>query len=121
MGCTQGPPKLGAFILPDNGTAGTLEDILLDSAKEVYPKLLESAFLHVDSARYVDLIPDDLKEFNKPAGKNKAIIGTMASILKPGKAIQVSIQDNQWLQGSALSLPRIKAVQNFLANLFELG
>jgi hypothetical protein len=116
-------PKLGAFVLPDNASAGTLEDLLLDSAREVYPGLLASAITHVDTACHdVGLIPADLAGFNKPAGRNKAIIGTMASLLKPGKAVQVSIQDNRWLKDqAALSLPRIRAVQEFLQALFELA
>ncbi|MFM8332363.1 MAG: DUF3226 domain-containing protein [Candidatus Methylumidiphilus sp.] len=117
-----GPPRIGAFVLPDNASAGTLEDLLLDSANVVYPNLLDSAISHIDTAlTNPDLLPVDLEDFNKPAGRKKAIIGAMASILKPGKAVQVSIQDNRWLKDKkALELPRIKSVQAFLKTLFEL-
>jgi hypothetical protein len=119
---TQSKPKLGAFVLPDNVSAGTLEDLLLDSAKQVYPTLLASAETHANGTlQNAELTSDDLKDFKKPAGQNKAIIGTMSNILRPGKALQVSIQDNRWLLGEALSIPRIKAVQEFLQNLFELS
>lgn len=118
---TQGAPRLGAFVLPDNGAAGTLEDLLLESAAVVYPCLLDTARQHVDAAGKASCcLPKDLGELEKPAGRNKAIIGAMASILRPGKAVQVSIQDNRWLRDQALSLPRIKAVQDFLRNLFDL-
>src|SRR5271165_6051262 len=40
---SAGPPRLGAFVLPDNASAGTLEDILLDCAQHVYPTLLATA------------------------------------------------------------------------------
>lgn len=113
-------PKLGAFVLPDNATQGTLEDLLLDSASVVYPGLLASATGYVSSAMSIGLTADDLTEINKPAGKNKAIVGAMASILRPGKAVQVSIQDNRWLKGDALLCPRIKETQNFLSALFDL-
>lgn len=117
---SQDSPKLGAFVLPDNAATGTLEDLLIDSAQQVYPGLLESAITHVDAVENFGLLASELKEFKKPAGKNKALIGTMASILRPGKAIQVSIQDNRWLRNDALILPRIKAVRDFLQILFEL-
>lgn len=118
----SGPPKLGAFVLPDNGSPGTLEDLLLDSAKAIYPCLLASALHYVDTASQdTGLVRDEVKAVTKnSAGRNKAIIGAMANIMRPGKAIQTSIQDNRWLRGAALTLPRIRAVQDFLRALFEL-
>jgi len=47
---TAGPPRLGAFVLPDNVQAGTLEDLLLDVAPQVYPGLLTTARNHVAAA-----------------------------------------------------------------------
>jgi hypothetical protein len=55
-----------------------------------------------------------------PAGRNKAMVGSIASILRPGRAIQVSLQDDRWLRDTALALPRVKAVQDFLLKLLEL-
>ena len=118
---TAGSPRLGAFVLPNNAASGTLEDLLLDCATTVYPSLLDSATKHADGAATDrTLTADDLQDFHKPAGRNKAVIGAMASVLRPGKAIQVSIQDNRWLRGETLLLPRIKAVQDFLVALFEI-
>lgn len=115
-------PILGAFILPDNASSGTLEDLLLDSAGLVYPSLLELATHYVDTARIsADLIADDLTEISKPAGRKNAIIGAMANILRPSKAVQTSIQDNRWLRDPTLALPRIAAAQGFLKTLFELA
>lgn len=116
----QGSPNLGAFVLPDNSAVGTLEDLLLESANLVYPDLLAIAKDYVMGAKNAKLSTFDLKEINKPAGENKAVIGAMANILRPGKAVQVSIQDNEWLKGQALSLPLIKSVQEFLRTLFDL-
>jgi hypothetical protein len=118
---STGPPRLGAFVLPDNMVGGTLEDLLMDCARDVYPTLLATATTHVDSAsRDATLAPDDLRELRKAAGRNKAIIGSMASVLRPGRAIQVSLQDNRWLRDTALALPRVRAVQSFLEELLEL-
>ncbi|MFI3190629.1 hypothetical protein BCS42_07720 [Crenothrix sp. D3] len=117
---TQGKPNLGAFVLPDNQTAGTLEDLLLESAEQKYPCLLKMAKNYVADAKYnAGLKKSELKEL-KNAGENKAIIGAMATIMRPAKSIQVSIQDNDWLRGTALEIERIKSVQNFLKILFDL-
>ncbi|WP_295444650.1 DUF3226 domain-containing protein [uncultured Thiodictyon sp.] len=70
-----GKPRLGAFVLPDNRTTGTLEDLLLESAQAIYPALLASAQEHVDrAAQDSGLTRNDLADFKQPAGRNKAII-----------------------------------------------
>jgi hypothetical protein len=115
------PPRVGAFVLPDNLAQGTLEDILLDCAQHTYPTLLATAMMHVEAASVdVNLAEDDLRELRKPAGRNKATIGSVASILRPGRAIQVSLQDNRWLRDTALDLPRVHAVRAFLGDCLEL-
>lgn len=116
----QGIPNFGAFVLPDNSSDGTLENLLLHSAEKIYPNLLAIAKNYVNTAKNIDLNTAELKELNKPAGENKAIVGAMANILRPGKAVQVSIQDNSWLREEALDLPLIKSVQEFLQSLFGL-
>jgi hypothetical protein len=58
---------------------------------------------------------------DREAGRNKTIVGSVASILRPGKAVQVSIQDNRWLRDATLMLPRVRAVQEFLIDLLELA
>ena len=45
----------------------------------------------------------------------------MASILRPGRAVQNSLQDNRWLRDAALAIPRVKAVQDFLVSLLDLA
>lgn len=116
----KGQPNLGAFVLPDNQTSGTLEDLLLESAEQKYPYLLKIAKNYVSDAKHnAGLKSSELKEL-KNAGENKAIIGAMATIMRPGKSVQVSIQDNDWLKGKALEIENIKAVQTFLKTLFEL-
>ena len=114
-------PRFGAFVLPDNQAQGTLEDILLECGALVYPGLLSTATAHVDAAfQDQSLSSEDVKELRKPAGRNKAVIGSIASILRPGRAIQVSIQDNRWLRDAALAILRVQAVQDFLVYLFEI-
>lgn len=115
----DGSPHLGAFVLPDNNAQGTLEDILLECAGQVYPELLASAQTHVANAANVipGLAKDERRSFQKPAGSNKAVVGSIANVLRPGKAIQVSLQDNRWIRDAQLEIPRLKAIQEFLKNI----
>jgi hypothetical protein len=119
---TPPTPRFGAFVLPDNQAQGTLEDLLLECGQLVYASLLATATIHVDTASQdQSLLNEDLEELRKPAGRIKAIVGSIASVLRPGRAVQVSIQDNRWLRDSAaLAIPKVRAVQDFLANLLEL-
>ncbi len=114
-----GPPRLGIFVLPDNATAGTLEDLLIECAEKQYPQLLASARTHVGSvqATVPQYEKSDLVDFLKPAGRRKAIVGSIGSVLRPGKSIQISIQDNRWIDGDALGLPRVKIFREFVEAL----
>jgi hypothetical protein len=113
-------PRCGIFVLPDNASAGTLETLLEECASENYSRLWQRSKAYVGGVDPMELSTEDLKDFQKPAGRQKAIISAMAAILRPGKAIQVSLQDNQWIRGRALVLPRIHAIRGFLAELLQL-
>ena len=118
---SAGSPKLGAFVLPDNSSEGNLEDILIECAAAAFPNLLASARAHVENARNDNSFTDERREnLNKTPKFNKAIVGSIATTLRPGRAVQVSIQDNIWLKGENLTLPKVKAVQGFLVDLLEL-
>ncbi len=118
---TDGPPKLGVYMLPDHQSQGTLEDLLLECAAIVYPNLLTSAQTHIKNAEDDGALKEpDLEDFRKPSGRKKAVVGSIASVLRPGKAVQVSLQRDRWLRDETLDIPRVKAFQNFLVNLFEI-
>lgn len=114
-----GVPRAGVFVFPDNKSSGTLEKLLLECAAVAYPSLLNAAREWIDP-----ISPDDQaifadsaerKDFSKPAGKNKAIASAIASVLRPGKSIQVSIQDNRWLtHPDALKLVSVQALKAFV-------
>jgi hypothetical protein len=114
-----GPPRLGIFVLPDNASAGTLEDLLIECAERQYPALLESARTHIGAVKpeVPPYTKSDLEDFLKPAGRQKSIVGSISSVLRPGKAIQTSIQDNRWVDGEALELPRMKMFRAFVEAL----
>lgn len=114
----MGPPRCGVFVMPDNRSTGTLEDLLLEAGSTAYPELNAAAESYVRSVQALsELCPKDVEELRKPAGLKKATVAAMSSILKPGKAIQVSIQDNRWLEDTTLALPRIAEVTRFFRSL----
>lgn len=119
---SAGSPRFGAYVLPDNSNSGNLEELLLECASATFPGLLASARTHVENAKNDRSFKDPRREdLTKTSQFNKAIVGSIATVLRPGKAVQTSIQDNLWFRGANLMLPRVKAVQDFLVELFELS
>ncbi len=126
--------RTGIFIMPGGGTPGTLEDLLLDCADTIYAPLAVRArefisrldtqkqnpsyFTDQEKADFNNsLSSDEKKLFKKPSGRNKAILAAMSAFLKPGKAIQTSIEDHRWVGKETLALPRMAAIQKFLLDL----
>jgi hypothetical protein len=116
----KGSPSSGVFVLPDNSSMGTLEDLLIECGKAVYPGQIYKAETFVADA--FSICPSkDFKDLHSPSGRNKAIVGSVAGLLRPGKAVQVSIQDNAWLSDLGLQIPRVGAFADFLVELFEFN
>lgn len=82
---------LYTFVFPDNNSKGNLENLLLQTAEVEYPELLSLATEYVEKASA--FCPDLKKE---PKAK-KAKVGCIANAMKPGKANQVSIGDDNWV------------------------
>jgi hypothetical protein len=89
----MGKPRCGIFIMPDNRSAGTLEDLLLECAEQVYPSLLQCT---QELTNCVEPIvtqfekKSERRDFEKPAGRKKVTVGCIANVLRPGKSVQVS-------------------------------
>ncbi len=117
----QGTPRTGIFVFPDNISQGTIENILLDSAETLWPAILPFSKNLVEVALRESInMPDEWVDLKKPAGQNKAMVACISNLLKPGKAVQVSIQDNRWVSSESIHLPRLNAVQSFLQVLIGL-
>jgi hypothetical protein len=115
-----GEPNCGIYVMPDNHDQGTLEDVLMPCAAAAYPGLLAGAQRYVDGVDLGTLDERDKRDVKKPAGTKKAILGCVANVLKPGKSIGASIDDNRWLEGETLELPMVRAIDDFLKRLCEL-
>ena len=87
---------LYTFIFPDNENGGNLENLLLQTAEIAYPELLALAKEYVKSA---SVYRNDLKKEQKA---KKAVVGCIANVMKPGKANQVSIADDDWVSFKTL-------------------
>jgi hypothetical protein len=113
-------PRVGVFALPEPGAAGTLEDVLLALGAAAYPELAAAARGYADQWRQnADAEPTapDWTELRKPAGAKKATIGAMTAVLKPGKSMQVSLEDNRWVSEQTKALACLQPSLAFLSAL----
>lgn len=115
-----GASRSGIFVLPDNQGAGTLETLLLQAGQVAYPRLLEQATAFVNNLDVTGLTPKDVEAGVKPAGPSKQIMGVATAILRPGRTVAVSLQDNRWLEGAALQAPLVAGFRGWLHDLLEL-
>jgi len=118
-----GNPHCGLFIMPDNQSAGTLEDLLLECAEQAYPSLLQCTenFLNCVEPIITQFQKNERRDFEKPAGRKKVSVGCIANVLRPGKSVQVSIQDNRWVTSETMKLSNIALFEQFLQNLLSLN
>ncbi len=109
-------PRTSVFILPDDSSAGTLEDILIPLGRRLYPGLFASADLHVQAAQkdLNKLRNEERKAIKRPSGPKKALLSTVAAVLKPGKAIQATLKDHRWISQDTLSGPELAPTIAFL-------
>ena len=102
------------YIFPDDQGAGTLEEILLDGARQVYPELLAEAERYITYAKGLPYA----KELHDNFNDQKALVGVIANVLRPGRANQTSIHDNKWFtKGSLASLPSHRALSIFIDSI----
>ena len=106
-------PKCGVFVLPDNASPGNLETVLLKCAEVVYPDLLHGAEQFTQAAKATA----DCKHLASPSEHNKAVAGCIANALRPGRAMQTSIHDNDWVSYRTIDLPTISGFRAFLRSL----
>ena len=111
---TTGMPHVGIYVFPDNENFGTLENVLLDCANVSYSSLLTSA------KSYIGGVDEIYRRGWGRSDESKVVVGCIANVLRPGKSNQVSIQDNDWICASTLTLPAVSILNKFIKELLEL-
>src|SRR5262249_46704209 len=101
-----GPPALGVFVFPDNVQRGVVEHLVIECGDHVYQTHLEQA------RRYVGAFTTEDRAQAKwsPFDEQKALIASVASLLKPGKTNTVSLADNLWIGAQTEHLPMLAAL-----------
>ncbi len=114
---TEDFPRLGLYVLPDNTNQGVLETLILNCGKSVYPELMERAELYIEQFSQ----EETQKMCWKPFDKEKAIIATVVSVLKPGMTNTVSIKDDNWICSETVAaIPELNNVVSFLKKLLAI-
>jgi len=106
-------------VLPDNVNQGTLERCppgLCEWCIQIFAHRRRTIWAGIDRTI---LTGPDLTGLRNRAGENKSVDFMHLQRLEAGKTIQL-VQDNRWLEGPTLTLPRVAAVSNFLRQLFTL-
>lgn len=116
---SDGTPRSGVYVLPDNTALGTVEDVLLECGEVVYPHHLQAARDFI-AAALPHCPQPQFRQLHLPAGTKKALLSSVSTLLRPGKAVQVSIQEDLWLSAESLRLERPRQVLAFLERLFGL-
>lgn len=108
------PISFFQYAFPDNSNCGTLEKLLIDGAKREYSDLLARAAEYVEYAKGQPTYTSKLTNFNE----DKATVGVIANILRPGKANQISIHDDAWFTPTSLTtIPSHRSFSSFLDSL----
>ncbi|ACL06558.1 hypothetical protein Dalk_4882 [Desulfatibacillum aliphaticivorans] len=110
--------RSGIFSFPGDGRQGTIEDVLMPLSELRFPELSKHAEQYVQSWREKEGAPEgkDFKEFRKPSGPLKARLSAAAALLKPGKPLNASIEDQKWIPDNLDECEELTALVGFLKN-----
>lgn len=116
-----GPPKTGCFVLPDGQDQGTIEKVLLSCAESRFAGLAGKAREFVEALPIAaDQIADrDLKQFNKPSGKTKAMMGCIGNQFRPGRPMYTAIDDIDFLNDDTERLADVAPYVQFIRDLIS--
>lgn len=94
----SGSPRVGIFLFPDNMKSGALENILIQCAQNNHPDITKKAISLVDDLDK-DLPPNHagVKFLRSGMGKEKAKVGIIANLLKPGASAAASLAQTEWI------------------------
>jgi hypothetical protein len=113
---TAGPPRTGIYVLPNNKESGVLDSILTDCASVVYPNHKKAA------ENFLNSLDKALTEHFRPFSKEKALIASIVSILKPGMSNTSSIAQDKWISKQTIgAINDIGLLYEFLKDLLSLA
>ncbi|MEG4292917.1 hypothetical protein Q5692_34465 [Microcoleus sp. C2C3] len=107
-------PRTGIYVLPDNVSQGVLDTLLCSCGEIAYPAYMEKASSYLNEFSESDRKSLKWKNFDR----EKALVATVVSVLKPGKTNTASIADNNWV--SEQTKQQVPALANFIKFLNEL-
>lgn len=112
--------RFGAFVLPNNQDSGRLEDVLTECAAIAFPTLLSRSQALVADCRADASLSHQFRSHKEPDWQ-KATTSVIGNVLKPGRAIQTSIQDNDWITFNTLErVAALRHFERFLSQLLDL-
>jgi hypothetical protein len=107
-------PRTGVYVLPDNASPGVLDTLLCECGQIAYPVYMEKASSYLNEFSESDRKSLKWKNFDR----EKALVATVVSVLKPGKTNTTSIADNNWV--SKQTQQQVPALANFIEFLSQL-
>jgi len=107
-------PRTGVYVLPDNASPGVLDTLLCECGQIAYPVYMEKASSYLNEFSESDRKSLKWKNFDR----EKALVATVVSVLKPGKTNTTSIADNNWV--SEQTQQQVPALANFIEFLRQL-
>ena len=107
-------PRTGVYVLPDNASPGVLDTLLCECGQIAYPVYMEKASSYLNEFSESDIKSLKWKNFDR----EKALVATVVSVLKPGKTNTTSIADNNWV--SKQTQQQVPALANFIEFLSKL-
>ena len=107
-------PRTGIYVLPDNASPGVLDTLLCECGQIAYPAYIEKASSYLNEFSESDRKSLKWKNFDR----EKALVATVVSVLKPGKTNTTSIADNNWV--SEQTKQEVPALENFIKFLTQL-
>ncbi|MGB7891673.1 MAG: DUF3226 domain-containing protein [Microcoleus sp.] len=111
-------PRTGVYVLPDNASPGVLDTLLCECGQIAYPAYMEKASSYLDEFSQEERKSLKWKNFDR----EKALVATVVSVLKPGKTNTTSIADNNWVsEQTQQQVPALANFIEFLRQLLELS
>lgn len=111
-------PRTGIYVLPDNASEGVLDTLLCQCGEVVYPEYMKRAKSYLAEFSEEERKEKPLKWKREGFDRDKALVATVVSVLKPGKTNTVSIADNDWV--SDKSQNEVAALASFIEFLKQL-